>query len=530
MAKVQYKSIQIGDKPIFDRYLSQAKKLCADYAFANLFAWSSAYDTLWAEVENFLVLRFRIVGTEKHAYLEPIGSGSLPKVLDIIRQDAQSIGEPLRFFSLSREFSESVQRLPNFRFLRFYKNRAFGNYIYPRAQMENLAGKKFHSKRNHIAQFQKLYPEHRFKTISPEEDAAALKTLIDKWLRSQEKRTTTILEEKSMMEKAIAHYDELGLFGILLFVGDTPAAFSFGSQIAENTFCVHIEKADVSFEGAYAMIGKLMAESLPKNILHINREEDMGLPSLRKAKLSYHPETITEEFFAYDAGSVEADIRTLWQKNFPADDDEFMDAFLYPYSNANTRITLYQNERLASMLHLFEMKSDWGKVGYVYGLATDEFFRGKGFASRLIVEALRRAKGDKAILVWTIRANKNFHGWQKLYFGEEQSEPLRFETDDGFSFGENPETDFGVFRIVDMPAYLKLFAERHPDFQTEISIEDSIFPDNAGTYEISSGKVERIAEMPETARASAKTPREISQDFPLSGGEKLVLSVVPGQR
>lgn len=529
MTTIPYKSIQIGDKPIFEHYLSQAGKLCADYAFANLFAWSAAYDTQWLEFENFLVIRFRIIGSEKIAYLEPLGSGDISKVLEFIRQDAKSLGEPLRFFSLSREFADRVQRLPNFRFLRFYPNRAFGNYIYPRAQMETLAGKKLHSKRNHIAQFQKLYPEHRFKTISPAEDSETLAALIDKWLHTHEKRTTTILEEKAMMEKAIAHYDELGLFGILLFVGDSPAAFSFGSQITEDTFCVHVEKADVSYEGAYAMIGKLMAESLPKNILHINREEDMGIPSLRKAKLSYHPETITEEFFACDANSVEADIRTLWQKSFPSDDDEFKDAFLYPYSNAKTRQTLYQNGTLASMLHLFEMKSDWGNVDYIYGLATDEASQGKGFASRLIRDALHRAKDDGAILVWTIPANGNFHGWQKLDFGEKQSEPLRFETDDGFSFGENPETDFGIFRIVDMHAYLKLFAEAHPDFRSEIFIEDGEFSENTGTYAISLGKVEYVKSS-DSKGLPHKTPVEIPHDFPLPDGKRLVLSVVPGQR
>lgn len=525
MTDFPYQKIQIGDKPLFERYLSQANRQCADYAFANLFAWSKFYDTIWLEHDGFLVIRFRIAGSDKLAYLEPLGSGDKQNILGFIRQDARAIGEPLRLFSLSREFAESLAKMPKFKNMRIYKNRDFGNYIYPKIQLAELAGKKFHSKRNHIEKFQKLYPEFRFKEISPSEDFQALNRLLGKWIRSQEKLTTTILEEKAMIEKSLANYEELGLFGIILFVKETPVAFSFGSQVTRDTFCVHIEKADMSYEGAYAMINRRMAKSLPESIQFINREEDMGIPGLRKAKLSYHPESITEEYFAYDTGTVEADIWKLWQKSFPADEDGFMQAFLYPYSNEKTRITLYENGILASMFHLFEMESSWGKVGYIYGLATDEAFRQKGFASRLIAKALQKAKESGATLVWTIPENRTFGGWKKFDFSEPQSEVLSFETDDGFTFGENPETDFGIFRIVDMRAHFKRFAAEHPETQTTFSVEDALFPENSGTYTLTSGKSSYVPKI-ETPRY---TPKDIAALYPPTKCEHLV-SVVSGQR
>ena len=525
MTDFPYRKIQIGDKPLFERYLSQANRQCADYAFANLFAWSKFYDTLWLEQDGFLVIKFRIAGSDKRAYLEPLGSGDRRKILEFIRQDARNAGEQLRFFSLSREFAESLSKMPTFESFHIDKNRDFGNYIYPKRQLAELAGKKFHAKRNHIEKFQKLYPEFNFKEISPSEDSEALDQLLDKWIGTQEKRTTTILEEKAMIEKSLANYEKLGLFGIILFVREAPVAFSFGSQITHDIFCVHIEKADMSYEGAYAMINRLLAKSLPETIQHINREEDMGIPGLRKAKLSYHPETITEEYFAYDTDSVEAEIWKLWQKSFPADADEFMQAFLYPYSNEKTRITLYEKGVLASMLHLFEMESSWGKAGYIYGLATDEAFRQKGFASKLIDKALRKAKGFGATLVWTIPENKSFGGWKKFGFSEPQSEPLSFETDDGFTFGENPETDFGIFRVIDMRAHLKRFAEEHPETQATFSVEDTLFPENSGIYTLASGKFSYVPEI-STPRF---TPKDIAALYPPTGCEHLV-SVVSGQR
>ncbi len=526
MAEHSFREIRIGDKSVLETYLIPASRLCADYAFANLFAWSGFYGSQWMERDGFLVIRFRIAGSEKWAYLEPLGTGDRQKILEFIREDATSLGEPLRLFSLSREFAESLSQMPAFKSLRIYPNRSFGNYLYPRRQLVELAGKKFHAKRNHIEKFQKLYPEFRSRVISPQEDARALRQVLDRWTLSQKRETKTAQEERAAIERFLAHYEELGLLGVLLFVQDVPVAFSFGSQVSRDTFCVHIEKADTAYEGAYSAINRLLAESLPENVRHVNREEDMGIPGLRKAKLSYHPEAITEEFFARDADSLEASIWNLWQESFPADDDEFLQAFLYPYSNDRTRITLYENGVLASMLHLFEMDSHWGKVGYIYGLATDERSRQKGLASRLIDEALQRAKKAGAVLVWTIPENKDFGGWKRLDFSDLQDTPLAFETDDGFDFGENPETDFGIFRIVDMGAHLKRFAREHPEIRARLSVKDDLLPENSGTYALESGT---LSYRQDVSDAFPCTPRDIAALYPPEKSGTLV-PVVPGQR
>ncbi len=526
MAEHSFREIQVGDRPVLEKYLFLASRSCADYAFANLFAWSGFYGSQWMERDGFLVIRFRIAGSEKWAYLEPLGSGDRLRILEFIRKDARSKDEPLRLFSLSREFAESLRKTPGFESLHIYPNRSFGNYIYPRRQLAELAGKKFHAKRNHIEKFQRLYPEFHSRKISSQEDIPALHKIIDKWIRSRKRTTRTVLEEKAAIEKFLESYRELGLFGVILFVRDVPVAFSFGSQVTRDTFCVHIEKADTSYEGAYPAINRLLAESLPESIRNINREDDMGIPGLRQSKLSYHPETITEEFFACDFDSIEANVWKLWQRNFPGDDDAFMQAFLYPYSNDKTRITLYENGVLASMLHLFEMESLWGIVGYLYGLATDERFQGKGLASRLIVEALQRAKKAGAILVWTIPENRKFGGWKRFGFSDIQDWPLAFETDDGFSLGENPETDFGVFRIVDMRAHLERFARKHPEIQARFSVKDPLFPENSGTYALESGK---LFYRQDISDSTVCTPRDIAALYPPEKSGTLV-PVVPGQR
>lgn len=517
-----YKPIRLEDIPTISGYLQRADKACCDYAFANMFAWSGFYETLWRKSGGFLILKFRIAGSEKWAFLEPLGEGSPEKILQEISQETSEQHEPLRFFSLSAEFVERISGLEIAQKLRFYKDRNFGNYLYSRKDFAELAGKKFHSKRNFIAQFDRLYPNSVVKEISPE-DFPAIFRLLDLWTALQEP-TTTVREERRMIEAALKNFGPLKLFGIILYVGNDPVAFSFGSKVNHDTFCIHVEKADTRYKGAYAKINQETAKALPQDIEFVNREEDMGLPSLRKAKLSYYPVSISEEIFALENGTVESDIWELWKKSFPADRDDFLATFIYPYSNASTRRTLYKDGKLAAMLHLFKCQSDWGTVGYIYGLATDAAFQGKGLATKLIRESLQNAKEQGLTVLWTIAANKSFGGWRQLHFGKEQPEPLTFSTEDGFFFGEDPKTDRGIFRIVSMEAYLKLYAKEHPEIQETLQLFDPVLSENSGSYQIEGGNVCKISENFD----GGILPEAIAQSHQVSGGT--LLSVAYGQR
>ena len=524
-----FRPINLESKKTIDRYLKQANKQCCDYAFANIYAWAAFYKTVWCEVDGFLIFRFHVAGSRKLAYLEPLGSGDISKAIDFIQNDAANeTHQPIRFFSLSKEFLEQVKDLPALQSQRFYKNRSFGNYIYTQEKLAKLAGRKLHGKRNHIAQFEKLYPDFTWKIIDPQNDISAIQEILGQWISSQGKATTTILQEKMMIEKSLQAYKDLSMFGILLKVGEKNVAFAYGSQVNANTFCIHAEKADTHYEGSYAKINQLFAQNLPAEIEYINREEDMGLETLRKAKLSYYPDILSEEYFSYDTRSPEAQIWELWQTCFPEDDDAFMPNFIYPYSEDSSRITLYKNDRLASMLHLIEGETSWGKIGYIYGLATDPHFRNQGYASQILEKAIEQAYAQGKIALWAIQENKDYHIWQtKLGFSDPQTEALHFDVEDGFNFGEKPETDFGICRIIHVQAYLSLYAKEHPEYNSEISVEDMQLPANRGTYVIQNGTVTKLTR--ESANKSFKIA-EILKNWPIFAGNRIKIAVVSRQR
>ena len=102
---------------------------------------------------------------------------------------------------------------------------------------------------------------------------------------------------------ALRHYDEMGFVGGLLRVGGKVIALTLGEPLNRRVFVTHFEKADTDYEGAYTMINRQFAVHRLADYEYINREEDMGLESLRKAKLSYHPDILLKKYRVEDQTS-----------------------------------------------------------------------------------------------------------------------------------------------------------------------------------------------------------------------------------
>jgi len=113
--------------------------------------------------------------------------------------------------------------------------------------------------------------------------------------------------ENIALAKACRHYDGLGMDGILLMEGDQVLAVTMGSQMADDTFDIHFEKAREDVDGAYTVVNQEFARYLRlkyPDIAYLDREDDMGLEGLRKAKLSYHPHHMIDKHKAYVAEEI----------------------------------------------------------------------------------------------------------------------------------------------------------------------------------------------------------------------------------
>lgn len=292
--KIPFKPINIEDKEIITSFTIPNNYRNCDYSFANICSWRFLYDSEYAVVDGFLLIRFWIEDKSRVAYMTPAGEGDLTRALEWLEEDSLAHGHPLLMLGVTPDARKMLEEaLPGGFF--YIPERDYFDYIYLRTDLAELKGKKFQSKRNHINNFKKRY-EYEYRPITPDLIQQCLK-LECKWYKANETEEDAedLNFERISMTYALNHFEELGLRGGALLVGGKVIAFTFGAPINHDTFGVHVEKADVNYEGAYTVINKEFASRLPEEYTYVNREEDLGIPGLRQAKLSYNPVILLEK-------------------------------------------------------------------------------------------------------------------------------------------------------------------------------------------------------------------------------------------
>lgn len=289
---IQFKDITIEDKDIIQLYTLNSPRMNCDLSFSNLFSWRFLYKTQYTIIDDFLILRFYADG--ELSYMMPIGRGCPENVLKKMILDAESMQQPFQLLGVCVWMKEDLNKVMPGKFI-YTSDRDYADYIYLREDLVNLKGKKYQSKRNHINKFRKTYLNYRYTALTTKLIPACME-LEAKWCRDNNcYEQETLVAERKSLTCAFNNFDALGLSGGVLFVEDEIIAFTYGMPVNQQTFDVSIEKADTSIDGAYTMINHEFAKHIPEQYIYINREEDLGLEGLRKAKLSYHPHILLEK-------------------------------------------------------------------------------------------------------------------------------------------------------------------------------------------------------------------------------------------
>ena len=278
-----------------EQYLLPLGKSC-EYTFTNLCIWGRQKVTYMGGYALFFSQFDR-----KTVYPFPAGTGDIRPILDAIIHDASVRGIPCCITGLNQGDITTIEQLYPGKF-RFQCDRESFDYVYNIDDLADLKGKKYQKKRNHVNRFRALHPQWRVESLS-RENIPSVQEMLGQWfeLRQQEDPTAGFNMEKLALERALKHYEELKLDGLVLFDGDRILAFSIASRLSSDTFDVHFEKAREDADGAYAAINQALAQYLREkypDIRYLDREEDMGLEGLRKAKLSYYPDHLKEKCWA----------------------------------------------------------------------------------------------------------------------------------------------------------------------------------------------------------------------------------------
>ena len=292
---ISFKDITLADMDTITSYTMNSSRRNCDLSFSNLCSWRFLYDTKFAVADNFLVFKFW--AGEQLAYMMPIGTGDLKAILRKLIEDADKEKQSFCMLGVCSNMRVDLETTLPSQFV-FTEDRDYADYIYLKSDLSTLKGKKFQSKRNHINRFRNTYPDYEYTPITPDRIQECL-DLEAEWCKvnncDQQEGTGN---ERRALIYALHNFEALGLTGGILHVNSKIVAFTFGMPINHETFGVHVEKADTSIEGAYAMINYEFANRIPEQYIYINREEDLGIEGLRKAKLSYQPVTILEKYMA----------------------------------------------------------------------------------------------------------------------------------------------------------------------------------------------------------------------------------------
>ena len=300
---IQFERLTLDKKSEYDALLRHAAHRGCAFSFANLYLWGRQCTARVGE--NLLI--FSNYGG-KTMYPFPVGPVVNRETIELLMADAEQRGIPLRLTGLNTLDVEHLQQWFPDRF-RFHCGRDGHEYVYAIDDLADLKGKKYQPKRNHINRFLAEYPDVRILPLD-EKTLPDARALADRWYQRRTAEEDADMEHAAL-QRAFAHWQELGMVGLVMYVDNQAVAMTMGSFLSGDTVDVHFEKADRDYPGAYAVINRAFARRIREeypDVKFLNREEDIGFEGLRKAKLSYYPHhmvekcwahLITEEFYDY---------------------------------------------------------------------------------------------------------------------------------------------------------------------------------------------------------------------------------------
>lgn len=259
--------------------------------------WRKGYFIEKAVVDGYLCIKAVRTGSTPFI-LCPFGpdDSGLGGVIDKLADYFAQHDWPFRLKGVPAEMVVELQRQRPGMFT-FEADRDNFDYVYSTEDLINLAGRKYHSKQNHLNFFKRTY-EYQYLPIT----ADLIKPCIDsaeEWYASHngDDSDPGLKQEFRAIADVLGHFEYLGVQGGAILMDGKVAAFSFGEQLNDDMAVIHVEKG-LNVRGLYQVINQEFCQNAWSHLAFVNREEDMGIEGLRRAKESYHPVKLVKKYSA----------------------------------------------------------------------------------------------------------------------------------------------------------------------------------------------------------------------------------------
>jgi uncharacterized protein len=278
--------LSLEDKPLLDRLLEQLQPRVSEFTFAGLYLFRRAHDYHLTMLQDSLVLLGKGYDS-KRCFLPPLG-GNIADALEVLFAEGKELYGADDAFA-ARYLAESG--------LEVTEDRDSCDYLYLREELATLPGNRFHKKKNRINYFTARHT-YEVDIFSPQYRTGCL-TMLDTWYRMAEHEESASLDQElEATAEALCMAGELGLEGVVVTVAGMVRSFALGERLNRETAVCQFEKADPFMEGLSQLVNREFAARLFHDCRYINREQDLGEPGLRNAKLSYHPVELVKKYWA----------------------------------------------------------------------------------------------------------------------------------------------------------------------------------------------------------------------------------------
>ena len=273
-----FRPLEDADIPLVMEYLNRAKYIESNHNIVNMIMWRF-YFPLWICVqEEYLCL----IGKHKNQwfmYMPLCEERYFKQAVLCTKQYFENAGIPFVMSCFTYLQAQMVKDCLGD--MEIIEDRDGFDYMYTIEQLRTLSGKKLQKKRNHLNAFYKEYDnidDHNMQECL---------SFLEQWKNDED--NLMLLEEKKGIKEVFRLWKQLPCSGGLLRIDNEVKAFIISSPLYDNVVQMNVEKADVSIRGCYQAIMVEHIKACLNEYEYVNREDDMGLESLRQAKMAYNP-------------------------------------------------------------------------------------------------------------------------------------------------------------------------------------------------------------------------------------------------
>ncbi len=279
------RSLQLADKVFFNTVFGRLQPRISEFSFANLYLFRKAHEYGVSMVGDSPVVFGR--GYDGGEYFLPPLGGDIGKALGALLDEGRSL------YGADESFVEGFLR--DVEAVETTEDRDSFDYLYLREELAELPGNRFHKKKNRVNYFTGRH-SYAIEPYSGKHLEGALR-LLDDWRRVRsDLDSPSLLPEIAATEEALRMAELLSLKGVVVLVEGEVKAFVLGEKLNDLTSVCHFEKSDTFLEGLSQLADREFARLCFTECVYLNREQDLGEPNLRRAKLSYHPVEMVKKF------------------------------------------------------------------------------------------------------------------------------------------------------------------------------------------------------------------------------------------